>query len=175
MSGRTRCARKPPIWSVSPAEAGVWHSALQIRPRFRGAGYRYGLRRSSAHPPGDRAGERNAGVPAPDLNPNGLAGPSDGGIGAAMSARRHGLVFFPAASTIFPVMVVLAHNRAADDFEAIRARMEELRRERAEAVRGEPIGSLQPSSPSPPRRRRRSRFRRCQYGLINLLYPARVK
>jgi len=40
------CARKPPIWSVSPAEAGAWHSALQIRPRFRGAGYRYGLRRS---------------------------------------------------------------------------------------------------------------------------------
>jgi len=29
--------------------------------------------------------------------------------------------------------------------------MEELRRERAEAVRGEPIGSPQPSSPSPSR------------------------
>jgi len=68
-----------------------------------------------------------------------------------MSARRHGLVFFSAASTISPVMVVLAHNRAADDFEAIRARMEQLRRERAEAVRGEPIGSPQPSSPSPSR------------------------
>jgi hypothetical protein len=48
-------------------------------------------------------------------------------------------------------MVVLSHHRAADDFEAIRARMEELRRERAEAVRGEPIGSPQPSSPSPSR------------------------
>jgi len=43
-----------------------------------------------------------------------------------------------------------AHNRAADDFEAIRARMEQLRRERAEAVRGEPIGSPRPSSPSRP-------------------------
>jgi hypothetical protein len=38
-------------------------------------------------------------------------------------------------------MVVLTHHRAADDFEAIRARMDELRRERTEAVRGEPIGS----------------------------------
>jgi hypothetical protein len=44
-------------------------------------------------------------------------------------------------------MIVLAHHSAADDFEAIRARMEELRRERAEAV----IGSPQPSSPSPSR------------------------
>jgi hypothetical protein len=48
-------------------------------------------------------------------------------------------------------MLVLAHHCAADDFEAIRARMEELRRERAEAVRGEPIGSPQPSSPLPSR------------------------
>jgi|SRR6516165_6003993 len=44
-------------------------------------------------------------------------------------------------------MIVLAHRRAADDFEAIRARLDELRRERAEVVRGEPIGSPQPSSP----------------------------
>jgi len=48
-------------------------------------------------------------------------------------------------------MVVLAHHRAADDFEAIRARMDELRRERTEAVRGEPSASSQPSSPSPSR------------------------
>jgi hypothetical protein len=61
------------------------------------------------------------------------------------------MFFFSAAPTIFPVMVVLAHHRAADDFQAISARMEELRRERAEAVRGEPIGSSQPSSPSPSR------------------------
>jgi hypothetical protein len=48
-------------------------------------------------------------------------------------------------------MVVLAHHRAADDFEAIRARMDELRRERTEAVSGEPIASPRPSSPSPSR------------------------
>jgi hypothetical protein len=60
-------------------------------------------------------------------------------------------VFFSPVTTIFPVMIVLAHRRAADDFEAIRARMEELRRERAEVVRGEPIGSPQSSSPSPSR------------------------
>jgi hypothetical protein len=46
-------------------------------------------------------------------------------------------------------MVVLPHYHAADDFEAIRARMDELRRERTGAVRGEPIASAQPSSPSP--------------------------
>jgi len=45
-------------------------------------------------------------------------------------------------------MVVLTSRRAADDFKTIRKRMEELRRERAEAVRGEPIASPQPSSPS---------------------------
>jgi hypothetical protein len=50
----------------------------------------------------------------------------------------------------FPSWLSSAHNRAADDFEAIRARMEQLRRERAEAVRGEPIGSPRPSSPSRP-------------------------
>jgi hypothetical protein len=50
-----------------------------------------------------------------------------------------------------PVMVVLAHQRAADDFKTIRARLEELRRERAEAVRGQPIASPHPSSPSPSR------------------------
>jgi hypothetical protein len=48
-------------------------------------------------------------------------------------------------------MVVLSHHRAADDFEAIRSRMDELRRARTEAVRGEPIASPQPSSPSPSR------------------------
>jgi len=50
---------------------------------------------------------------------------------------------------MLPVMVVLARQRAADDFETIRARMEELRRERAEAPRGEPIASPQPGSSSP--------------------------
>jgi hypothetical protein len=47
-------------------------------------------------------------------------------------------------------MVVLTRHRAADDFEAIRARMDELRRELTEAVRGEPIAS-------PSRLRRRPR------------------
>jgi hypothetical protein len=49
---------------------------------------------------------------------------------------------------MLPVMVVLAHRRAADDFKSIRARMEELAREQAEAVKGEPTASAQPSSPS---------------------------
>src|SRR6266545_4357531 len=43
------------IWSVSPAGAAAWQSALQIRPRpRRGARYRYGLRRSWVLPLGDR-------------------------------------------------------------------------------------------------------------------------
>ena len=67
-----------------------------------------------------------------------------------MNARRM-VWFFLANVDYIPVMLVLAHHRAADDFEGIRARMEELRRERAEAVGGEPIGSPQPSSPSPSR------------------------
>ena len=67
-----------------------------------------------------------------------------------MGARRM-VWFFLANVDYIPVMLVLARHRAADDFEAIRARMEELRRERAEVVRGEPIGSPQPSSRSPSR------------------------
>ena len=66
-----------------------------------------------------------------------------------MSASRMVWFFSRRRRLYFPVMIVLAHRRAADDFEAIRARMEELRRERAEAVKGEPIASPQPSSPSP--------------------------
>jgi hypothetical protein len=65
-----------------------------------------------------------------------------------VSARRT-VWSSPTQPAILPVMVVLTHHRAADDFEAIRARMDELRRERTEAVRGEPIASAQPSSPSP--------------------------
>src|SRR5262249_25598941 len=45
---------RPPILSVAPAGAGVWHSVPQIRQRCRAAGYRYGLRRSWAVPPCDR-------------------------------------------------------------------------------------------------------------------------
>jgi hypothetical protein len=58
---------------------------------------------------------------------------------------------FLAASAMLRAMVVLAHHRAADDFKTIRTRMEELRRERTEALRGEPIASPQPSLPSPSR------------------------
>ena len=65
-----------------------------------------------------------------------------------MSARRM-VWFFPASSASLPGMVVLTSLRAADDFKTIRERMEQLRRERAEAVKGEPIPSPQPSSPSP--------------------------
>ena len=65
-----------------------------------------------------------------------------------MSPRRM-VWFFPASSALLPGMVVLTSLRAADDFKTIRERMEQLRRERAEAVRGEPIASPQPSSPSP--------------------------
>jgi hypothetical protein len=57
-----------------------------------------------------------------------------------VSARRT-VWSSPTQPAILPVMVVLTHHRAADDFEAIRARMDELRRERTEAVRGEPIAS----------------------------------
>ena len=40
----------------------------------------------------------------------------------------------------------MAHTRAADDFQAIRARMEELRRERERAAVGETdCGSVQPA------------------------------
>jgi hypothetical protein len=65
-----------------------------------------------------------------------------------MSVKR-AVWFFLAASAMLPVMVVLAHHRAADDFKSIRARMQELRRERADAVSGDPTASPQPSSPSP--------------------------
>ena len=42
----------------------------------------------------------------------------------------------------------MAHIRAADDFRAIRARMEELRREREDAaVRETDCGSVQPTRP----------------------------
>jgi hypothetical protein len=45
-----QCARRPPIWSVSPAGAAAWQNALQIRPRLpQGARYRYGLHRSWAN------------------------------------------------------------------------------------------------------------------------------
>src|SRR5712691_3905282 len=55
LSGPTRCARRLLTWSVSPAGAGAWQSALQIRPRpRRGAGYRSGLRISWVLPPCDR-------------------------------------------------------------------------------------------------------------------------
>jgi hypothetical protein len=39
----------------------------------------------------------------------------------------------------------MARPRAADDFAAIRARMEELPRERAQGVRGPPVESYRPS------------------------------
>ena len=67
-----------------------------------------------------------------------------------MSAKRT-VWSFSTQSAILPGMVVPTHYHAADDFEAIRARMDELRRERTEAVRGEPTASPQPSSPSPSR------------------------
>jgi len=63
--------------------------------------------------------------------------------------RQAHLWLFPASSATLLGMVVLTSPCAADDFKTIRKRMEELRRERAEAVRGEPIASPQPSSPSP--------------------------
>ena len=69
-----------------------------------------------------------------------------------MSARRM-VWFFPASSALLPGMVVLTSLRAADDFKTIRERMEQLRRERADAVMGEPIASPLPSLPSPSRSR----------------------
>jgi hypothetical protein len=62
--------------------------------------------------------------------------------------RQTHLWHFPVSSATILVMVVLTSPRAADDFQTIRKRMEELRRERAEVLRGEPIASPQPSSPS---------------------------
>ena len=77
------------------------------------------------------------------------SGVPSGCVSGAVVSGRCTVWFFPAASAMLPVMVVLAHHRAADDFKTIRARLEELRRERTGAMRGEPIASHRPSSPAP--------------------------